>query len=103
MIPRNHQNFKSYTDLSCPGCGMSLDDRKTEGFTDLGNQTYCCESCAKGTGCTCREIRLVPKKAGQKPGHMGQRNPENSVHDKNFNGEIDTSGRSLHPEKIKMR
>ena len=91
MIPRNHRNLKAIFDLKCPGCGMLLSDRKTDGFV-FENQTYCCEGCADGSGCTCSEIRLVPKKAGQKPGHMGQRNPENSVRDRNYNGEVDTSG-----------
>jgi hypothetical protein len=91
MIPRNHQNRKAYVDLSCPGCGMALDDPKIEGFV-LNNQTYCCQGCAEGTGCTCTSVRIKPKKGGQKPGHMGQRNPENSVRDRNFNQEINTSG-----------
>lgn len=94
MIRRNHQNRKAYTDLTCPGCGMRLDDRKVDGFV-FQNQTYCCRGCAEGTGCTCTHIRLVPKKAGQKPGHMGQRNPENSIHDRNFNQEVTTSGEPL--------
>jgi hypothetical protein len=94
MIRRNQQNRKAYIDLQCPGCGMSLDDRRVEGFA-TDNQTYCCAGCAQGTGCTCQSIRLRPKKAGQKPGHMGQRNPENSLHDRNFNQEINTSGRVI--------
>jgi hypothetical protein len=94
MIPRNHQNRKSYVNLSCPGCGMSLDNPRTESFI-LENQTYCCKGCADGTACTCTTVRLVPKKAGQKPGHMGQRNPENSAKDKNFNEEVTTSGRVI--------
>ena len=94
MIPRNHRNTKAYIDLSCPGCGMKLDDRKTDGFV-FENQTYCCKGCAQGNGCTCSAVRMVPKKAGQKPGHMGQRNPENSVKDRNYNQEVDTSGNVL--------
>ena len=94
MIPRNHKNSKAYTDLSCPGCGMRLDSRKTDGFVS-GNETYCCEGCAEGTGCTCSDVRIVPKKAGQKPGHLGQRNPENNPRDRNYNEEVDTSGNPI--------
>ena len=94
MIRRNQQNRKAYVDLSCPGCGMALDDPKIEGFVS-NNQTFCCEGCASGTGCTCTRVRLMPKKAGQKRGNMGQRNPENSVRDRNFNQEVTTSGRVI--------
>jgi len=42
---------------TCPGCGMSKEDWKGndgEGVvkTDDG-QTYCCQGCADGSGCTC--------------------------------------------------
>lgn len=102
MIRRNQQNRKAYVDLNCPGCDMRLDAKKAEGFVSEG-QTYCCAGCAEGTGCTCTEIRLKPKKAGQKPGHMGQRNAENSIHDRNFNQEVTTSGERLGHRKETRR
>jgi hypothetical protein len=94
MIPRNHQNSKLRIDLSCPTCGMSLEDPRAEGFV-ANNQTYCCEGCAEGTECTCVNSRPRVSKAGEKPGHMGQRNPENSIHDSNFNEEVNTSGQVI--------
>ncbi|MBA4150462.1 MAG: hypothetical protein H0X66_20315 [Verrucomicrobia bacterium] len=102
MIPRNHRNQKAYIDLSCPVCGMLLSDPKAEGFVSI-NQTFCCQGCASGDGCTCHENKIRPTKAGEKRGHMGQRNPENSPRDNNFNEEIDTSGRSIGPNKQESR
>jgi hypothetical protein len=72
---------------------MDLTDPKTRGFV-LNNETYCCEGCADGTGCTCRTSTIRPKKAGNRPGDLGQRNPENSLRDKNQD-EMDTSGRVI--------
>ncbi len=94
MIPRNVQNVKMRVNLSCPTCGMSLTDKKTEGYV-LGNETYCCAGCAEGTGCTCRDVKLPRAKAGNRKGKIGQRNAENSLRDNNFNGDIDTSGRPV--------
>jgi hypothetical protein len=44
---------------SCPICGMSKSEwTENEGSgVDYLGETYCCEGCAKGTGCTCSEIR----------------------------------------------
>jgi hypothetical protein len=93
MIPRNQQNRKVRTNLACPTCGMNLTEPRIQGFV-LRNETYCCQGCAEGSGCTCNEPRVVTKKAGLRPGDIGQRNPENSRRDKNENLEVDTSGRS---------
>jgi hypothetical protein len=91
MIPRNQQNRKLQMNMACPTCGMDLTDPKTRGFV-LRNETYCCEGCATGTGCTCNVRASAPKKAGNRPGDLGQRNRENSARDKNQD-ELDTSGR----------
>ena len=41
------------TEAVCANCGMTQDEWKTPaGFQDEG-QTYCCEGCAVGAGCTC--------------------------------------------------
>jgi hypothetical protein len=73
MIPRNQQNRKLRINLSCPVCGMNLDNRKTQGFV-VGDETFCCKGCAEGTGCTCEEPRFKSRKAGNRPGDLGQRN-----------------------------
>jgi hypothetical protein len=93
MIPRNTQNRKIQTNLACPTCGMDLTKPQIQGFI-LRNETYCCEGCADGSGCTCHEPRVARKKAGIRRGAIGQRNPENSRRDKNENLEVDTSGKS---------
>ena len=36
----------------CPACGMEKSDWKGNGVEKNG-QTYCCNGCANGTGCTC--------------------------------------------------
>ncbi|HLH54785.1 MAG TPA: hypothetical protein VKY92_14325 [Verrucomicrobiae bacterium] len=40
---------------ACPGCGMVKNSWPGEGYTHE-NQTYCCQGCAEGTGCTCKEV-----------------------------------------------
>jgi hypothetical protein len=37
---------------ACPGCGMIKNEWPGEGYTHDG-ETYCCQGCAEGTGCTC--------------------------------------------------
>ncbi len=102
MIPRHHRNQKAYIDLSCPTCGMQLSDPKAAGFI-LRDQTFCCQNCAEGTGCICHENKIRLPKSGEKRGHMGQRNPENSVRDNNFNEKISASGRVIGPNKQETR
>ena len=43
---------KSIPAPACPGCGMKKNEWPGEGYTHEG-QTYCCQGCAEGTGCTC--------------------------------------------------
>jgi hypothetical protein len=92
MIPRNKQNRKLQMNLNCPTCGMDLTRPQIQGFVS-GNETFCCQGCADGSGCTCNKSRVIRKKAGIRHGDIGQRNPENSRRDKNQNMEVDTSGR----------
>lgn len=40
---------------ACPGCGMLKNQWPGEGYTHEG-QTWCCQGCAEGTGCTCRTL-----------------------------------------------
>jgi hypothetical protein len=102
MIRRNTQNRKMKINLHCPNCGMLLTDKKTEGFV-LDAQTYCCKGCAEGKGCTCREVRMPRSKGGNRRGDIGQRNPENSPRDRNFNQEVSTSGETLGVRAEKLR
>ncbi len=37
---------------ACPGCKMIKNEWPGEGYTHDG-ETYCCQGCAEGTGCTC--------------------------------------------------
>jgi hypothetical protein len=40
----------------CQACGMTKEQWKGDGRQGVskGGQTYCCQGCADGTGCTCR-------------------------------------------------
>jgi len=41
---------------TCPNCGMAREEwqgNQGQGYEYAG-QTYCCEGCADGSGCTCR-------------------------------------------------
>jgi hypothetical protein len=40
---------------ACPGCAMAKNEWPGEGYTHDG-QTYCCQGCAEGTGCTCVNV-----------------------------------------------
>jgi hypothetical protein len=44
--------FSSSEGPACPGCGMLKNAWPGEGYTHE-NETYCCQGCAEGTGCTC--------------------------------------------------
>jgi hypothetical protein len=41
---------------SCPNCGMAREEWQGNGGQgfQVGEQTYCCQGCAIGTGCTCK-------------------------------------------------
>ena len=40
---------------ACPGCWMAKNSWPGEGYTHEG-ETYCCQGCAEGTGCTCVDV-----------------------------------------------
>src|SRR5687767_15992253 len=90
MIARNRQNRKARVNLNCPTCGMELTKGVADGFI-RDSQTYCCQGCAEGTGCTCLLPVIKTGKTFNRPGSVGQRNPENSQRDRNQNEEVDTS------------
>jgi hypothetical protein len=65
---------------SCPGCGMVKNSWPGEGYTHEG-ETYCCQGCAEGTGCTCvavtepgfsregqKRTRAMPRSGEQRSG-----------------------------------
>ena len=45
----------SSTGPACPGCGMIKNEWPGEGYTHEG-ESYCCQGCAEGTGCTCAAV-----------------------------------------------
>lgn len=93
MDPVIRQNTKTRVNLACPECGMDLKKAPNGGFAKYGD-TYCCQGCADGTGCTCNAGTEV-KKSFNRPGDTGWRNAENSSGDRNFNAEVDTSSRVI--------
>jgi hypothetical protein len=39
---------------ACPNCGMNREEFANDGQGyEYAGQTYCCEGCAEGSGCTC--------------------------------------------------
>jgi hypothetical protein len=62
---------------ACPGCGMIKNQWPGEGYTHE-QETYCCQGCAEGTGCTCQEVAKpgfsregqVATKAESRPGEQ---------------------------------
>ena len=40
---------------ACPGCAMIKNEWPGEGYTHEG-ETFCCQGCAEGTGCTCVNV-----------------------------------------------
>ena len=49
----------------CPGCGVIKNEWPGEGYTHDG-QTFCCQGCAEGSGCTCEMARPGFSREGQK-------------------------------------
>ncbi len=49
---QNDQSANSVPLPACPGCRMVKNEWPGEGYTHEG-ETYCCQGCAEGTGCTC--------------------------------------------------
>ncbi len=72
---------------------MDLREAPNGGFAK-DTETYCCEGCAEGTGCVCNRVTGRPT-SFRRPGDIGQRNPENSAKDRNYNAEETTSSAPL--------
>jgi hypothetical protein len=41
------------TEQTCANCGMKQDEWRTPKGYLMDSETFCCEGCATGTGCTC--------------------------------------------------
>jgi hypothetical protein len=41
------------TEQTCANCGMKQDEWRTPKGYQQDSETFCCEGCATGTGCTC--------------------------------------------------
>ena len=41
------------TEQTCANCGMQQDEWRTPQGFKQDAETFCCEGCASGTGCTC--------------------------------------------------
>src|SRR6266403_1065060 len=54
-IDESDQSANSVPLPACPGCRMIKNEWPGEGYTHEG-ETYCCQGCAEGTGCTCVKI-----------------------------------------------
>jgi hypothetical protein len=93
MDPVIRTNTKARVNLACPECGMNLKKAPNGGFAKYGD-TYCCQGCADGTGCTCY-AGTETRKSFNRPGDVGWRNAENTERDRNFNAEVDTSSRVI--------
>lgn len=74
MIPGNQKNRKMRIDLACPTCGMNLSAKITGGFTRDG-ETFCCQGCADGTGCTCSIPASITRNRRRRTGVAEQREP----------------------------
>jgi hypothetical protein len=74
MIPRNQKNRKTQVNLKCPTCGMNLSAKTASGFTRDG-ETFCCQGCADGTGCTCPVPAPVSRSTRRRAGAVDQREP----------------------------
>ena len=55
MKKTNRKTVTSAPLPACPGCGMLKNAWPGEGYSHEG-ETYCCQGCAEGTGCTCLAV-----------------------------------------------
>ena len=59
MNPRKTKEFDcedfEMNDQTCPTCGMDQKDWSRSKGYQQGGESYCCQGCAEGTGCTCAE------------------------------------------------
>jgi len=51
--PQGRQDPNTVTEQTCANCGMKQDEWKTPQGYNQDGETFCCEGCATGTGCTC--------------------------------------------------
>jgi hypothetical protein len=59
MARKKSEDPEEIETVECPNCGMPKDEwPNPAGYTD-GDETFCCEGCADGTGCTCGEEEEV--------------------------------------------
>lgn len=45
--------IQTATEQTCANCGMQQDEWRTPQGFKQDSETFCCEGCASGTGCTC--------------------------------------------------
>lgn len=81
---------------------MDLETQAMAPFV-MDNETYCCQGCAEGTGCTCASEVTAGSNGGNRKGKIGQRNRANNVLDANQNEETDNSGQSIGEGKDKTK
>jgi len=93
MDPVIRKNTKTRVNVACPVCGMDLKKAPNGGFAKYG-ETYCCQGCADGSGCSCYAGTEV-RKSFSRPGDIGWRNAENTTRDANFNAELDSSSHPI--------
>jgi hypothetical protein len=91
MKYRNH--FREPAPPSCPECGMERQDWVGDGYSSSKDgQIYCCQGCAEGTGCICKDAQSreeVLAREQPRPGmqHSGALLPQGEL-----SGEPDASG-----------
>jgi len=62
----NQENIGTANPLpACPGCAMIKNEWPGEGYTHAG-ESYCCQGCAEGTGCSCLVVQPGFSREGQK-------------------------------------
>ena len=100
----------------CPGCKMIKNDWPGEGYTQ-GGETFCCQGCAEGTGCTCKTVpvpgfsregqvatKSEPRPGKQRAGAPAPQGEMSGYRDSRLTEEaIDQSGYSSIGEEIAPR
>jgi hypothetical protein len=51
--PTGRQDPNTVTEQTCANCGMKQDEWRTPQGYHQDGETFCCEGCATGAGCTC--------------------------------------------------
>jgi hypothetical protein len=81
---------------ACPGCAMIKNVWPGEGYTHEG-ETFCCQGCAEGTGCTCSSVAQPGfsgegQKRTQAETRLGEQRAGALAPQGEFSGERDTHG-----------